>query len=116
MSLLLGLIPESPLNQEKMSRVRSFNEDGLFRNFQHKYGLPNKILGKNKKRDVRGGETKNWIGKCSDNDNMGSFHLVDLIITELKDNMTSYKFECSRWLKLQHSDWRANLVKWFFYK
>ena len=69
--LLLGLIPESPLNQEKMSRVRSFNEDGLFRNFLHKYGLPNRIfLRKNKKRDVRGGETKNWIGKCSDNDDV----------------------------------------------
>ena len=68
-----------------MSRVRSFNEDGLFRNFLHKYGLPNRIfLGKNKKRDVRGGETKNWIGKCSNNDDIGSFHLVDLIITELK--------------------------------
>ena len=101
MRLLLGLIPESPLNQEKMSRVRSFNEDGLFRNFLHKYGLPNRIfLEKNKKRDVRGGETKNWIGKCSDNDNMGSFHLVDLIITELKDHMTSYKFKCSHWWKI----------------
>ena len=28
--------------------------------------------------------------------------------------MTCYKFECSHWLKLQHSDWRANLVKDFF--
>ena len=25
-----------------------------------------------------------------------------------------YKFEYSHWLKLQHSDWRANLVKDFF--
>ena len=25
--------------------------------------------------------------------------------------MTCYKFECSYWLKSQHSDWRANLVK-----
>ena len=46
----------------------------------------------------------------------GGFHLVDLIITELKGHMTSYKFECSHWLKLQYSDWRANLVKDFFYK
>ena len=54
-----------------MSRVRSFNEDGLFQNFLHKYGLPDRIfLEKNKKRDVRGGETKNWIGKCSDNDDV----------------------------------------------
>ena len=28
--------------------------------------------------------------------------------------MTCYKFERSNWLKLQHSDWRANLVKDFF--
>ena len=28
--------------------------------------------------------------------------------------MTCYKFECSYWLKLQHSDWRANLVNDFF--
>ena len=28
--------------------------------------------------------------------------------------MTCYKLECSHWLKLQHSDWRANLVKDFF--
>ena len=28
--------------------------------------------------------------------------------------MILYKFKCSHWLKLQHSDWRANLVKDFF--
>ena len=28
--------------------------------------------------------------------------------------MISYKFKSSHWLKLQHSDWRANLVKDFF--
>ena len=28
--------------------------------------------------------------------------------------MIPYKFKCSHWLKLQHSDWRANLVKDFF--
>jgi hypothetical protein len=39
-----------------------------------------------------------------------------LITTELKDHMTSYKFECSHWLKLQHSNQRANLVEDFFYK
>ena len=43
----------------------------------------------------------------------GGFHMVGLIITELKDHMTFYKFECSHWLKLQHSHWRANLVKDF---
>ena len=30
----------------------------------------------------------------------GGFHLVDLIITELKDHMTSYEFKCSHWLKI----------------
>ena len=28
--------------------------------------------------------------------------------------MTCYKFKCFHWLKLQHSGWRANLVKDFF--
>ena len=28
--------------------------------------------------------------------------------------MTCYEFECSHWLRLQHSDFRANLVKDFF--
>ena len=30
---------------------------------------------------------------------MGGFHLLDLIITELKKHMTCYKFKCSHWLK-----------------
>ena len=30
--------------------------------------------------------------------------------------MIPYKFKCSHWLKLQYSDWRANLVKDFFFK
>ena len=47
---------------------------------------------------------------------MGGFHLVAKIIRELKCHMIPYKFKCSHWLKLQHSDWRANLVKDFFYK
>ena len=28
--------------------------------------------------------------------------------------MIPYQFKCSHWLKLQHSDWRANHVKDFF--
>ena len=40
--------------------------------------------------------------------------MVAKIIRELKSNMIPYKFKCSHWLKLQHSDWRANLVKDFF--
>ena len=31
---------------------------------------------------------------------MGGFHLVDLIITELKDHMTCYEFGCSHWWKM----------------
>ena len=47
----------------------------------------------------------------------GGFHLLDLIIPELKSHVIPYKFKSSHWLKLQHSDWRANLVEdFFFYK
>ena len=31
---------------------------------------------------------------------LGGFQLVDLIITELKDHTTCYKFECSHWWKM----------------
>ena len=44
----------------------------------------------------------------------GGFQLLDLIIPELKSHVIPYKFKFSHWLKLQHSDWRANLVKDFF--
>ena len=46
----------------------------------------------------------------------GGFQLLDLIIPELKSHVIPYKFNSSHWLKLQHSDWRANLVKDFFDK
>ena len=46
--------------------------------------------------------------------NNGVFQLLDLIIPWLKSHMIPYKFKSSHWLKLQHSDWRANLVKDFF--
>ena len=45
---------------------------------------------------------------------MGGFQLLDLIIPELKSHVIPYKFKSSHWLKLQHSDRRANLVKDFF--
>ena len=41
---------------------------------------------------------------------IGGFHLVAKIIRELKSHMITYKFKCSHWLKLQHSDWRAILA------
>ena len=44
----------------------------------------------------------------------GGFQLLDLIIPELKSHVIPYKFKSSHWLKLQHSDLRANLVKDFF--
>ena len=50
--------------------------------------------------------TKWWL--------LGGFQLLDLIIPELKSHVIPYKFKSSHWLKLQHSDWRANLVKDFF--
>ena len=31
---------------------------------------------------------------------LGGFQLVDLIITELKDHMTCFKFKCSHWWKI----------------
>ena len=46
----------------------------------------------------------------------GGFQLEFVSISRVIDHMTCYKFECSHWLKLQHSDWRANLVKDFFNK
>ena len=44
---------------------------------------------------------------------MGGFQLLDFIIPELKSHVIPYKFKSSHWLKLQHSDWKANLVKDF---
>ena len=48
---------------------------------------------------------------------LGGFHLVALIVRELKSHMIDLlKFKSPHWLKLQHSDWRANLVKDFFFQ
>ena len=44
----------------------------------------------------------------------GGFQLEFVSISCVINHMTYYKFECSHWLKLQHSDWRANLVKDLF--
>ena len=46
----------------------------------------------------------------------GGFQLEFVSISRVINHMTWYKFEFSHWLKLQHSDWRANLVKDFFEK
>ena len=43
----------------------------------------------------------------------GGFQLEFVSISRVINHMTCYKFKCSHWLKLQHSDWRANLVKDF---
>ena len=45
---------------------------------------------------------------------IGSFQLEFVSISRIINHMTCYKYECSHWLKLQHSDWRANLLKDFF--
>ena len=47
---------------------------------------------------------------------IGGFQLEFVFISRAINHMTCYKFECFHWLKLQHSDWRANLVKDFFEK
>ena len=44
----------------------------------------------------------------------GGFQLAFVSISRVINHMTCYKFQCSHWLKLQHSDWKANLVKDFF--
>ena len=44
----------------------------------------------------------------------GGFQLEFVSISRIINHMTCYKFEFSHWLKLQHSDWRANLVKDLF--
>ena len=46
-----------------------------------------------------------WIFQAA---HTGFFHLVAKIIRELKNHMIPYKFKCSHWLNLQHSDWREN--------
>ena len=46
----------------------------------------------------------------------GGFQLIDLIIPELKSHVIPCKLKSSHWLKLQHSDWTANLAMDFFYK
>ena len=48
-------------------------------------------------------------------DDQGGFQLEILSITLVINRMTCYKFECSHWLKLQHSDWRATLVRGHFF-
>ena len=45
---------------------------------------------------------------------LGGFQLEFVSISRVINHMTCYKFKCSHWLKLQHSDWRANLVTDFF--
>ena len=42
---------------------------------------------------------------------IGGSQLLDLIISELKRHTTFLYFNTSHWLNLQHSDWRANVIK-----
>ena len=42
---------------------------------------------------------------------LGGFQLEFVSISPIINHMTCYKFHCSHWLKLEHSEWRANLVK-----
>ena len=45
---------------------------------------------------------------------IGCFQLEFVSMNRVINHMTCYKFVCSHWLKLQHSDWRSNLVKDLF--
>ena len=63
---------------------------------------------------IRYFSTKPIISKKFNVPNQGGFQLLDLIIPEFKSHVIPYKFKSSHWLKLQHSEWRANLVKDFF--
>ena len=51
---------------------------------------------------------------CAPSQIIGGFQLEFVSISQVINHMTCYKFECSHWLKLQHSDWTANIVKDFF--
>ena len=44
-----------------------------------------------------GGENNH---QCKSKPGIGGLHLVDLIIRELKDHMTCYKFKCTHWWKI----------------
>ena len=45
---------------------------------------------------------------------LGGFQSEFVSIRWVINHMTCYKSKCSHYLKLQHSDWRSNLVKDFF--
>ena len=53
------------------------------------------------------------VGNCGSNFlfYLGGFQLEFVSINRVINHMICFKFKCSHWLKLQHSDWRANLVK-----
>ena len=52
------------------------------------------------KCDETYGNCKRTCGMCGKCKDKGGFQLVDLIVMELKDHMTCYKFECSHWWKI----------------
>ena len=45
---------------------------------------------------------------------IAGFQVEFVNISQVINHMTYYKFKCSHWLELQHSDWRENIVKDFF--
>ena len=50
------------------------------------------------------------------NMDIGGFQSEFVSIRWVINHMTCYKSKCSHHLKLQHSDWRSNLVKDFFHQ
>ena len=77
------------------------------------------ILGYVKIQDVINcGQTSKRIRAITQDETLwqrvdGGFQLKFVSKSRIINHMTCYKFECSHWLKLQPSDWRANLVKDF---
>ena len=57
---------------------------------------------------------RRFIDRIVDFQLSGGFELEFVSISQVINHKTCYKFKCTHWLKLQHSEWRANLVKKFF--
>ena len=59
---------------------------------------------------------RRFIDRIVDFQLSGGFELEFVSINQVLNHTTCYKFKCTHWLKLQHSEWRANIVKYFFIK
>ena len=55
-----------------------------------------------------------FLSRIDTNSGFGGFSVTRFDYTGAKSHVIPYEFKCSHWMKLQHLDWRANLVKDFF--